>query len=116
VSELETNALDDLRELGGDDFLAEMIDTFLADSPPLLAALHESLERGDADELRRAAHTLKSNGRTFGAGGFSDLCRELEERAKSGELGGAGALVDRIDREYEAVAEALRSVRPGPAA
>jgi hypothetical protein len=36
------------------------------------------------------------------------VCRELEERARSGELDGAGELADRIDHEYVALAEALR--------
>ena len=55
-------ALESLRELGGDDFLVEVIDTFLADVPTLLATLRRALEAGDAAEARRAAHTLKSNG------------------------------------------------------
>jgi PAS domain S-box-containing protein len=104
---LDAGALESLRELGGDEFLSEMIGTFLDDAQSLLASLRGALERGDAGELRRAAHTLKSNGQTFGAGGFAALCRELEERAKSGALDGAGELVDRVEREFAGVAEAL---------
>jgi HPt (histidine-containing phosphotransfer) domain-containing protein len=61
--------------------------------------------------VRRAAHTLKSNGQTFGAVSFAELCRALEERARSGELDGAGELADRIDREYVALQEALAPLR-----
>jgi CheY-like chemotaxis protein/HPt (histidine-containing phosphotransfer) domain-containing protein len=104
-------ALENLRELGGDDFLAEVIDTFLMDAPPFLATLRRSLDEKDASELRRAAHTLKSNGSTLGAEGFSDLCRELEQRAKSGRFEGASELVDRIEQEYEPLQEALASLR-----
>ncbi len=110
---LEATALESLRELGGDDFLTQVIDEFLADAPNLLAALRRSLEQDDADELRRAAHTLKSNGATFGAEEFSELCRELEEAAKSGQLAGAPALADRIEREYARVEEALTALRTG---
>jgi HPt (histidine-containing phosphotransfer) domain-containing protein len=101
---LDPAALDELRELGGDEFVADLVQTFLADAPPLLAALRGS----DVDEVRRAAHTLKSNGTTFGATTFSELCRELEEQAKTGDLTGAPALADRIDEEYALVAEELR--------
>ena len=59
---LDTSAVQSLRELGGDEFLAEVIDTFLGDAPALLATLRASLERGEAEVLRRTAHTLKSNG------------------------------------------------------
>jgi histidine phosphotransfer protein HptB len=90
-----------------------MIGTFLTDAQSLMASLRTALERGDAAELRRTAHTLKSNGQTFGAGSFSDLCRELEERAKSGELAGAGELADRIERELAALEGALAPLRLG---
>ena len=112
---LEASALESLRELGGDEFLSEVVVTFLGDAPSLMASLRAALERGEAGEVRRAAHTLKSNGQTFGAAGFSELCRELEERAKSGELDGAGELADRIDHEYVALVEALAPLRLEPA-
>jgi len=104
VSELDQRALAALREIGGDDFVADLVDTFLNEAPALLQALHGT----DAAEVRRAAHTLKSNGATFGAPGFSELCRELELQAQAGDLTGASALVGRIESEYAAVAAELR--------
>jgi HPt (histidine-containing phosphotransfer) domain-containing protein len=109
---IDAAALDALRELGGDAFLTEVIDTFLADAPELLAALRRSVDTQDADELRRAAHTLKSNGSTLGAEEFAGLCRQLEQRAKSGELEGASDLVDQTEREYELLQDALAAFRP----
>ncbi len=109
---LESAALDDLRELGGEEFLAEVIDTFLDEGPSLIGALATAHERGDAEELRRAAHSLKSNGRTFGATEFADLCRELEERAKRGEFARAAELFDRVEQAYRALADTLVALRP----
>jgi PAS domain S-box-containing protein len=109
---LDAAALESLRELGGEEFLAELIGTFLSDAPALLATLRTARE---TEELRRAAHTLKSNGQTFGAGGFAELCRELEERARSGELSGADELIDRIEGEYAALEKALTALRLAPA-
>jgi histidine phosphotransfer protein HptB len=89
-----------------------VIDTFLDDAPGLIATLRTWRERGDAEQLRRTAHSLKSNGQTFGAEQFAELCRELEERAKRGELDGTSELVDRIDEAYRALEHALLAVRP----
>jgi CheY-like chemotaxis protein/HPt (histidine-containing phosphotransfer) domain-containing protein len=111
---LDDGALENLRELGGDDFLGEVIDAFLADAPGLIATLRRSLEEESTEELRRAAHTLKSNGATLGAGEFAELCRTLEQRAKTGELDGAGELVDRIEQEYRPLEEALTALRSEP--
>jgi PAS domain S-box-containing protein len=108
---LAPEAVDGLRELGGEEFLGEVIETFLDDAPTLIASLRVSLERGDTEELRRAAHTLKSNGLTFGAENFADVCRRLEERAKRQELDEASSLVDRVEREYGALADALDALR-----
>jgi signal transduction histidine kinase/CheY-like chemotaxis protein/HPt (histidine-containing phosphotransfer) domain-containing protein len=108
---LEAAALDSLRELGGDDFLAEVIDAFQADAPDLMASLRRSLDHGDTDELRRSAHTLKSNGATLGAERFAELCRDLEARAKNDDLGAAPELVDGIGAEYERLGEALTVLR-----
>jgi PAS domain S-box-containing protein len=108
---LEDGALANLRDLGGDEFLGEVIDAFLADAPELLAALRRSLDQGNNEELRRAAHTLKSNGATLGAEQFAELCRTLEHRAKAGELDGASELVDRIEQEYSPLEEALSALR-----
>jgi HPt (histidine-containing phosphotransfer) domain-containing protein len=104
MSELDQSALAALREIGGDDFVADLVDTFVDEAPGLLQALHGT----DVHEVRRAAHTLKSNGATFGATRFSELCRELEEQAKAGNLAIAPALVARIEQEYALVAEELR--------
>jgi CheY-like chemotaxis protein len=108
---LDDGALTSLRELGGDEFLSEVIDAFLADAPALIATLRRSLEERSSEELRRAAHTLKSNGATLGAAEFAELCRTLEQRAKAGELDEASELVDRIEQEYRPLEEALSALR-----
>jgi PAS domain S-box-containing protein len=112
---LDDDALQNLRDLGGEDFLGEVIDAFLADAPTLLATLRSSLDEGNSEELRRAAHTLKSNGATLGAKEFAELCRTLEQRAKAGELDGAAELAERIEAEYRPLEETLTALRAGSA-
>ncbi len=110
---LDPTALDNLlATVGGDEaFLAEMIDTFLDDAPKLLAAMHHAVDDANAGELRRAAHTLKSNSANFGAMNLSKLCKELEEIVKSGALDGAAEGIARMEAEYAQVKRALETAR-----
>ncbi len=109
---LDSVALESLRELGGDEFVAEGIDTFLADVETLLATLRRALDEGNAAEVRRMAHTLKSNGATLGATEFAELCRALEKQAKDGRLEDAPGLVARIEEERGSLELALGTLRP----
>ncbi|MEO8475558.1 MAG: GAF domain-containing protein [Actinomycetota bacterium] len=97
--------------VGGDEeFVTELIQGFAADAPALIAAARQGLELDDVAEVRRAAHTLKSNAATFGAHALSELSRELEEAAKRGELADGAARIDALARSLEAVLDALPSV------
>ncbi len=111
---LDAGALQNLRDLGGDDFLREVVEAFLADAPALIASLRSSLEQQNGEELRRAAHTLKSNGATLGAEEFAELCRTVEQQVKAGRLDDLSQLVDRIEQEFPPLRDALNSLRSEP--
>jgi HPt (histidine-containing phosphotransfer) domain-containing protein len=116
-SAVDTGALDGLRDsVGGDaEFLAELIDEFLDDAPRQLESLRSSAASGDAAGARRAAHTLKGNGRTFGAGALAALCQDAEAAAGAGDLDAVLARVDGIDAEWARVRTELLALRDGPA-
>lgn len=101
----------ELQDSAGADFVAELIDTFLDDAPQRLAELGRAGAGGDAAAFRRAAHSLKSNGNTFGASAFAALARELE----LADLAATGArlapMLAALAAEYERAAAALRSLR-----
>ena len=107
-----------LDTIGGDrEFLAELVDTYLGDSPTLFAELRGAIAAGDAVSARRAAHTLKSTSASFGANGLAAQCREIEAAAGAGELAGLEARVDVAAASYVDVEAALRSaVTAGEAA
>jgi HPt (histidine-containing phosphotransfer) domain-containing protein len=110
---LDQTALTSLLDMvGGDNgFLAEMIDTFLTEGPALLAEMESAVVARDAPTLRRAAHTLKSNSRTFGALRLGDLCQQIEERAAAGQLDGLPDQVQAAAHELATVTPALRGTR-----
>jgi HPt (histidine-containing phosphotransfer) domain-containing protein len=100
-----------LSQATGDDpaFLAELIDTYLADAPSLLAAMRHALATGDTTALYRAAHTLKSSSAALGAESLASLCRRLEHGDGSPET-----LLTQAEDEYRLVRRSLEAVRPDP--
>jgi two-component system, sensor histidine kinase and response regulator len=107
-------ALDNLLATTGGDpaFLAELIDTYFEDSATLLMVIRQALTEGSAEQLRRAAHSLKSNSASLGAEDLAVLCRELEEQGRVGVLGGAAERLAQVEAEYERVRWALVAARP----
>jgi CheY-like chemotaxis protein len=105
---LDRGTLHELRAQFGDAAIVdELIETFLRDAPQLIAAL-----RADGpEEVRRAAHTLKTNARTLGAGELGRLSEELEELARADALNRDGERVARVEAEYARVERALRTVQ-----
>jgi PAS domain S-box-containing protein len=92
---------------GGRESLAGLIETFLDQVSDQIARLSAASERGETDDVRREAHTLKSNAASFGGVRLADLCRELETAAKNGTLDGASDLIDRIATELGRVTDEL---------
>ena len=109
---LDQAALDTLLEvIGGEAVLfRELVDSILETAPPLLMQMRQALAQADADGIRRAAHTLKSSAKDFGATELARLCRELEALGKAGSVAGAEAYVRQIEAEYARVEPALRAI------
>ena len=112
MTRLDMNALETLKDtIGGDDeFFAELVETFLEEAPDLLASLRHAVESGNASAARLAAHGLKSNGRDFGATTFANLCKQLEEMGKAGDLRGAEDVLADAEAEFEDVRTELMNL------
>ncbi len=73
--------------LGNDvDFASGLINDFLEDGAELLKNIRGAYEGGNAAELERAAHTLKSSSATFGANDAAQLCKQLESIGKQAKM------------------------------
>ncbi len=96
---------------GDTAFLGQVIDTYLSDAANLFASLHQAMASGNADELRRAAHSLKSNSANLGAAALSSLSKEIEDIGKRGTVDGAAQKLPALEAEYARVQAALEVVR-----
>jgi HPt (histidine-containing phosphotransfer) domain-containing protein len=100
-----------LRDTTGSEFVRELIDTFLAEAPSMLADLRESLANGESDRFRRAAHSLKSNGNTVGALALGAIAKDLEVTGMAQVKARGAASLAGIEAEYARVAAALAALR-----
>jgi HPt (histidine-containing phosphotransfer) domain-containing protein len=102
--------------LGGNDegwgAVEGLIDALLDDAPTETATLRGPGERGDAAATRRVAHSPRSNGATFGAQTFSEVCCELEALGRPDEPDAAPALRERATEKWPVATQALEAFRP----
>jgi HPt (histidine-containing phosphotransfer) domain-containing protein len=112
---LDRRVLDDLRASVGNDeaFFAELVDELLADAPGQLDSLRSAAATGDAEGARRAAHTLKGNGRTFGATRLAMFCQEAEAAGANGDLEAVRARLGDIETAWREAESALVATRDG---
>ena len=90
---IDREVLAELRSVLGNE-VDKLIDLFLDDTPMLLARLEAAALAPDFEELREAAHSLKSSSANLGAMALSAAAKRVE----------LGARIRTIDRPAVAVA------------
>lgn len=104
-----------LREIAGDDcdFIREVLDVFLVETPQKLASLEAAIEQGDVRTVIDVAHSLKGSAIAVDAEVLHGLSESLEHTARKGSLSGAADTFSNLTREvlriqpiFEAVAAA----------
>ena len=112
-SPIDSATFNQLRDSTDAEFVAELLDAFLGDAPVLLQVLHAAQKAADAVAFRRAAHSLKSNGNSFGAFEFSALARTLEETPLPALGDSVHDKLTQLDAAYAAAASALQALCHG---
>ena len=110
---IDLNVFAALQDSAGADFVLELVDTVLEEGPLMLKELRAAWDADDATAFKRVAHSLKSNGQTFGAQGFASLARTLElDGLAAAKARGEVALLT-IERSYDEIAVELQELVHG---
>ena len=91
--------------------LPELVNRFVEDADRLIQEARVALEQKSAQDLRRAAHSLKSTSATFGAVALSEAARELEVLARDEVLEGATPLITQIEAGFAIAKAALETTQ-----
>jgi len=87
------------------------IDPFLEDMPKILEQLDAAVPASDTADIRSGAHQIKGAAGNLGAYGLAQQADLLEQHA-SGSPTTASLHLDRLRKEYQRVAAALRTFLP----
>ena len=97
---------------GDHDLLRIVMETFLVESPQLMARMEQAIENSDAADLNLAAHSLKGSLRFFGAEQGFQLAYQLELMGRDSQFDGArgtrAALQTFLDQLTPALSEHLQ--------
>ncbi len=100
---------------GGDEGLRQLAELLGEECPRLLREIHDGLAAGDAERVRRGAHTLKGSADVFGAATVVDAAKRLELLAKDGKLDTAPDALTELNGRVAELCSALAILaRDGP--
>lgn len=99
---LDPAVIAELRVATGDDdaFIAELIESYLAEGQTNVDSISAAAAQNDLAVFTRVAHTLKSTSATVGAMRLSEVCRGLEEAARSGRAEGLSSAAERVQATW----------------
>ncbi len=81
---LDEEILAQLRRVGGDELVAELIRLYLTHTPERMRRARRALAQGDLKRAASALHSLRSSSATLGAGELAAVLREVESAADRG--------------------------------
>jgi CheY-like chemotaxis protein len=108
---IDSAALDAIRSLGGEttpDLLEQIIRLYLEAAPGLMGAIKDGLAAANNDQVRIAAHTLKSSSANLGASRLAELCKKMELAARTNTIKTDAPALHEVQTEYERVCSALQ--------
>ena len=93
---------------GNNDSLRELVEMYLKQTHKQFEQMQAAIGEGNADTLRRVAHSGAGASATLGMSRLVPYLRELEKIGAAGSVNGATAIVEKAAVEYSAIQEFLK--------
>jgi HPt (histidine-containing phosphotransfer) domain-containing protein len=107
---IDPQALDRLREWGGDKLAGQMVRLFLKNSGTRMDQIRAGAEGGDLEEAERGAHSLKSSAANIGAEVLRTLATRMESAALEANPEEARSLLPEIETAYADAMQELQKI------
>ena len=95
---------------GEPDFVVELIDLYLDETPRLFGSLHTAIQDNDSTTAKRAAHSLRGSSGNLGVLQIATIAGELEQLANPCGTS-ATQLLQSLESEFQRVKEILSAER-----
>ena len=105
---LSSEVLAELRTVGGDQLVCELMAVFAERAPERLRLAEQSFAAGDLEATAAALHSLRSASGTVGARRLTALAGRLERAARGDGADQLAAGLSRLPHEVEQVLRAVR--------
>lgn len=110
---IDPQALDRLREWGGDKLVAQMIRLFVSNAGQRVEQIRVGVRDQSVREAEMGAHSLKSSAANLGAERVRSLAATMELAAADGDMGPVVAHLADLEAAYSAAVEELESIERG---
>ena len=100
---IDLQAIENLRALNPgdeDEFLREIVQIFLTDTPQRITELEQSLTARDVPKFARAAHSVKGSSANLGAMALRSVAEKLEHHSRQAGLDGAPLLLIELKVQF----------------
>ena len=90
-----------VQEFEGDkEFLMEVLEGFLGNVGTQIGTIRRAISDGDAETVRREAHSIKGGAANLTADALSEIAFELENIGKSGVLEQGFETLKKLEQEF----------------
>ncbi|MEQ1858154.1 MAG: Hpt domain-containing protein [Longimicrobiales bacterium] len=110
---IDPQALDRLREWGGDKLAGQMVRLFLKNSGSRMDQIRAGVDGANLQEAERGAHSLKSSAANIGAELLRTLATRMEAAALDESMENARALLPDLEAAYAAAMQELTTLEKG---
>jgi len=110
---IDPQALDRLREWGGDKLAGQMVRLFLKNSGTRMDQIRDGVGVSDFEEAERGAHSLKSSAANIGAELLRTLATRMESAALEGNSDQARFLLPELESSYVDAMNELQKIEKG---
>lgn len=110
---LDPQALERLREWGGDKLASQMVRLFLKNSGTRMDQIRTGAADGDVEEAERGAHSLKSSAANIGAEIVRTLATQLESACLEDNPDGVRRILPDLESAYSRAMHELSEIEKG---